>query len=107
MATFTCKSHGHGSVVVTCLLHCYIYVCFKTWKAKQDAIYRDMRKAKDKAILAGDARCDSVRKAKYGSYSLMNLFTGLIISLTLVQVSRKIATPVGSLSSVQVLAYSA
>jgi hypothetical protein len=60
----------------------------EVWLAEQKAVLRVAKQAEGGAAVGGDSRCDSPGHcAKFGSYSLMDLQSGKIIDVQLVQVT--------------------
>ena len=59
------------------------------WKKSQEALVQEIKDNPRTLQLAGDARCCSPgHTAKFGSYSLMDLHTGKILDLQLIQVCK-------------------
>ena len=59
------------------------------WKKSQEALVQEIKDNARTLQLAGDARCCSPgHTAKFGSYSLMDLHTGKILDLQLIQVCK-------------------
>lgn len=57
------------------------------WKQRQEVMLQEIREEDRSLKLAGDARCCTPgHTAKFGSYSMMDLHTGKIIDIKLVQV---------------------
>lgn len=60
------------------------------WKSQQQLLIQTIKDEERSLKLAGDARCCSPgHTAKFGSYSMMDLHTGKILDIKLVQVSIK------------------
>ena len=57
------------------------------WTAQQKHLLQLLQRSGQKAVLGGDARCDSPgHSAKYSSYSTMNLQSGKVVDVQLIQV---------------------
>ncbi|XP_067220664.1 uncharacterized protein [Chanodichthys erythropterus] len=62
-----------------------------TWKKEQEAALRQLSQ-RDKVIAGGDMRVDSSgHSAKYGTYTLMDLESNIILDIQLVQESNEVA----------------
>ena len=59
----------------------------RVWHIHQTALLAAMKARRQKAVLGGDARCDSPgHSAKYSTYTMMDLETNKVISLHLTHV---------------------
>ncbi len=57
------------------------------WRTEQMKLIQQLREKGEPLILGGDARCDSPgHSAKYGTYTLMDLMSGQVIDIQLIQV---------------------
>ena len=61
-----------------------------TWKEHQAALIAELLEKGEPLVLGGDGRADSPGHcAKYGTYTMMDLSSGKVIDIQLVQVSKK------------------
>ena len=88
MLKFT-KIQGISHATFLCIQRSYLIPATKNvWEKRQYILLSALKQEGSKLSVGGDGRCDSPgHSAKYGSYSLLDVKKGLILTTNLVQVN--------------------